>query len=98
MKKLFTKTLTLLLAAAMRQKRGPDASAPEPLSRIPLHFALRRLLRLGGRLGLGGPATNQEERSMIWKGAPEMKKLFTKTLTLLLAAAMLAGLCGCNSG
>ena len=34
----------------------------------------------------------------IWKGAPEMKKLFTKTLTLLLAAAMLAGLCGCNSG
>ena len=27
-----------------------------------------------------------------------MKKLFTKTLTLLLAAAMLAGLCGCNSG
>lgn len=27
-----------------------------------------------------------------------MKKIFTKTLTLLLAAAMLAGLCGCNSG
>ncbi|MDE7218840.1 MAG: discoidin domain-containing protein [Oscillospiraceae bacterium] len=27
-----------------------------------------------------------------------MKKLFTKTLTLLLAAAMLAGLAGCNSG